>query len=452
MKQFIVAFVLLAVVASSSFAQKSPTLQAGTDYFDITSDVVRQHTRELQEAQQGIVATDNGEQIVFAQSDGVWVQFYDGTGRRKIVGRGAGYSSFMYPAWSLDGKYIAFTAIQTDPRVADLIVANADGSNAHSILSLNAGYYNSFISSISWHWANQYIMFSYWYNDTYSNIVMVVCTINMNGTDFVVGPGPDRNACSYEPVNSSNRYAFASGGVPGYFNSEIWVSNLNGTGASRWLLHPGVINGFTHVAWVNSSAVYAVIKDWSKYPGKEVLLRVTPTSFTELIYSDLNAHLYCPTPSADRTKFYMSEMTASGSTMWLSTLSGGTVVTNVQKGAGWYPNWRQAIPATDVPGDAPGAVPVSFALEPNYPNPFNAITVIRYQLPALSGVEGAVFSDVRLVVYDLLGRQVSVLVNERKGPGRYEVRFDGSGLSSGVYFYRLTAGQYVECREMVMMK
>jgi hypothetical protein len=80
-----------------------------------------------------------------------------------------------------------------------------------------------------------------------------------------------------------------------------------------------------------------------------------------------------------------------------------------------------------------------YALEQNYPNPFNPTTVVSYQLPALSEVEGSALSDVRLSVYDLLGREVAVLVNERKAPGRYEVRFDASGLSSGVYLCRMTA-------------
>jgi photosystem II stability/assembly factor-like uncharacterized protein len=74
--------------------------------------------------------------------------------------------------------------------------------------------------------------------------------------------------------------------------------------------------------------------------------------------------------------------------------------------------------------------PVGFNLDQNYPNPFNPTTVISYQLP--------VVSNVRLGVYDLLGREVAVLVNERKAPGSYEVKFDGAGLASGVYFYRLS--------------
>jgi hypothetical protein len=81
---------------------------------------------------------------------------------------------------------------------------------------------------------------------------------------------------------------------------------------------------------------------------------------------------------------------------------------------------------------APGPVlPGSFMLYNNYPNPFNPSTTIRYELPKSSMV--------RLSVYDILGREVSVLVNEKKNAGSYEVRFDATGWSSGVYFYRLQA-------------
>ncbi len=80
----------------------------------------------------------------------------------------------------------------------------------------------------------------------------------------------------------------------------------------------------------------------------------------------------------------------------------------------------------------------------NYPNPFNPKTGIRYQV---SGV-----SDVKLVVYDMLGREVAVLVNERKADGSYEAAFDGNGLASGVYLYRLTVGSYVATRRMVLIR
>ncbi len=89
-------------------------------------------------------------------------------------------------------------------------------------------------------------------------------------------------------------------------------------------------------------------------------------------------------------------------------------------------------------------LPSGFLLEQNYPNPFNPSTIVRYQLPKSALVN--------MTVYDILGRRVSVLVNERKNAGVHEVRFDATGLSSSVYFYRLTAGSYVETRKLVLMK
>jgi hypothetical protein len=85
-----------------------------------------------------------------------------------------------------------------------------------------------------------------------------------------------------------------------------------------------------------------------------------------------------------------------------------------------------------------------FRLHQNYPNPFNPTTVVSYQIP--------VASEVKLVVYDLLGREVSMLVSERKLPGRYEVLFDATALASGVYLYRLTAGVLVQTRRMVLVR
>ncbi len=90
------------------------------------------------------------------------------------------------------------------------------------------------------------------------------------------------------------------------------------------------------------------------------------------------------------------------------------------------------------------STPVAFALSANYPNPFNPTTIISYQLP--------VASPVKLAVYDLIGREVAVLVNEQKAPGMYEVRFDGSLLSSGMYFYRLQEGNNVATKTMMLLK
>lgn len=89
-------------------------------------------------------------------------------------------------------------------------------------------------------------------------------------------------------------------------------------------------------------------------------------------------------------------------------------------------------------------LPLRFGLEQNYPNPFNPRTSIGYQLASAGKVS--------LRVYDVLGREVATLVNEAQGAGRHAVEFDGSRLPSGVYFYRMTAGQFTEVKKLMMIK
>ncbi|NBC05143.1 MAG: T9SS type A sorting domain-containing protein, partial [Bacteroidetes bacterium] len=86
----------------------------------------------------------------------------------------------------------------------------------------------------------------------------------------------------------------------------------------------------------------------------------------------------------------------------------------------------------------------NFTLAQNYPNPFNPTTQISYQLP--------VSSEVRLEVYDMLGRNVATLVNEQVSAGRHTVNFDAGNLSSGVYLYRLQAGSQIMTRKLTILK
>ncbi len=85
-----------------------------------------------------------------------------------------------------------------------------------------------------------------------------------------------------------------------------------------------------------------------------------------------------------------------------------------------------------------------FQLDQNYPNPFNPSTVINYSLPH-SG-------NVKLTVYDILGSKVATIVNEYKPSGSYSVRFNGSNLASGIYLYRLEAGNYSASKKFILMK
>ena len=90
------------------------------------------------------------------------------------------------------------------------------------------------------------------------------------------------------------------------------------------------------------------------------------------------------------------------------------------------------------------ATPTEYKLEQNFPNPFNPATVIRYQLPAKTLAT--------LKIFDVLGKEVAVLVNEENEAGFHQVEFNGSGLASGVYLYILQAGSFVQTKKFILLK
>lgn len=96
-------------------------------------------------------------------------------------------------------------------------------------------------------------------------------------------------------------------------------------------------------------------------------------------------------------------------------------------------------------------VPGDFRLEQNYPNPFNPSTTIQYTLAGTGG-QGLGASPVRLVVYDELGQEVAKLVDARQTAGTYTVHWDSGGHASGVYFYRLVAGNNAATKSMLLLR
>jgi hypothetical protein len=97
-------------------------------------------------------------------------------------------------------------------------------------------------------------------------------------------------------------------------------------------------------------------------------------------------------------------------------------------------------------------LPEIFVLEQNYPNPFNPSTKIKYSVPAVTANEVKQSQFVVLSVYDILGNEVTKLVNEEKLAGSYEVEFNASTFTSGVYFYQLKAGSLLETKKMSLLK
>lgn len=88
--------------------------------------------------------------------------------------------------------------------------------------------------------------------------------------------------------------------------------------------------------------------------------------------------------------------------------------------------------------------PAEFRLEQNFPNPFNSVTAIQYSIPQRS--------NVALKTYDILGSEITTLVNEEKDQGIYTVNFDANNLASGLYLYRIQAGSFIDTRKMILLK
>lgn len=90
------------------------------------------------------------------------------------------------------------------------------------------------------------------------------------------------------------------------------------------------------------------------------------------------------------------------------------------------------------------ALPKEFILHQNYPNPFNPSTSINYELP--------ITGDVNLKIFDMTGKEIATLVNERQNAGNYTVQFNGNNFASGVYFYRIKAGEISHVKKMILIK
>ncbi len=112
-----------------------------------------------------------------------------------------------------------------------------------------------------------------------------------------------------------------------------------------------------------------------------------------------------------------------------------------------YPLWYDSLEVAvwiNALDDVKSVVPDVYALQQNHPNPFNPVTKINYQLP--------IISEVDLSIYNLLGQKIASLVNERQQAGFHQVEWDATGFSSGIYYYRLEAGKFIQTRKMIYLK
>ena len=114
----------------------------------------------------------------------------------------------------------------------------------------------------------------------------------------------------------------------------------------------------------------------------------------------------------------------------------GLIVKSKNNGLTWVDNKEEIITS-------------KYNLYQNYPNPFNPSTTIKYEIPGQARNDNI---NVTLKIYDILGREIATIVNEKQKPGNYEITWDGSDQTSGVYFYKLNAGNYLEDKKDVIDK
>ncbi|MFA7201465.1 MAG: T9SS type A sorting domain-containing protein [Candidatus Paceibacterota bacterium] len=268
------------------------------------------------------------------------------------------------------------------------------------------------------------------------------------------------NGSTWKSLPSQNSFSKSLGlGIAIHPNKTIYIGTYQGlyksTDGESWsYCEPGTVyatairsNGLIY--FTTSNEIRTTMDNGTTLG----IVPITQTPFvTTKIFKDQQENLFAET--SDYTSSYLYKNT-NGTTTWnlLGELSGVNTHAYVKQiqmnsfGDIFYVDngsvFKINQTVTDVAKDS-YSQPTEFHLFQNYPNPFNPVTNITY---ALTHTE-----VVHLSVYDLLGNEVVVLVNEIKQPGTYVVRFDGSNLSSGVYFYSLQMNNYTKTKKFLLIK
>ncbi len=211
-------------------------------------------------------------------------------------------------------------------------------------------------------------------------------------------------------------------------NGFGYATSPDGTSWSSPWLFPVQSSGFlvSMIGKVDRQGVLHIVFYWMsaivRYPTRLYYWNAREQTITQLFNSDMATNPSLEIDSSNLLHVAWTDSLGSGVGIYYSQIQART----------------SSAPKSSV------EKPNTFELFQNYPNPFNPSTVISYQVP--------VSSAVRLKVYDVLGREVATLVNQRQEAGRYEVRFNAAGLASGVYLYQLSAAGLTQTRKMMVAK
>ncbi len=302
-----------------------------------------------------------------------------------------------------------------------------------------------------------------WINFNSPGIIVSLYFLNTD-TGFGVGSG------AFKTVNGGlNWISVSTDSFPDYsvkfVNANIGFYDTRGikktsNGGDNWQYLPTGVNGqFVSLSFVNENIGFALIK--TSFVNNLIIKTIDGGNNWNTVYNGtyLNSIFFTNNDTGyavggDQNIYNKIIKTSNSGLNWFELNTGSNYQSNsvffINDNTGYTCGQDGIILKTTSGGEPIGIKPVSnsipskFILFQNFPNPFNPKTVIKYNLP--------ISCFVRLMVYDILGRKVSELVNETQTEGIYKIKWDASNYASGVYFYRIEARDFVAVKKMVLIK
>lgn len=369
----------------------------------------------------------------------VWICGYTGVVKKTTNG-GTTWTSTTSPAaedlyniWAVDAN-VALTT--SSPAATKVYRTSNGGANWTLVFTQNAGFIDAiWMTSAS----NGFMMgdpvggrWSLWrttnggvnWDSTGLFVPQVASEAGWNNSLYISGNtiyfGTNANRIYY---STNNGASWSSQTTPAANQYAIWFNNAS-VGLSGGAGMYSTVNGGT--TWSNLTA-----------PGTGNISGITGIGTTwyfvrqaNLIHKSTNNGTTWTTDYTATVgdQYLHIAMSRTGTRMWATKSNGG-----ISKSEG-------AVGIAPISNE----IPSTFGLEQNYPNPFNPSTTFKFNVPSASNVS--------LKIYDMLGNEITTLVNENLQSGVYEVKFDASTLSSGVYFYSLNAGSFSATKKMMLVK
>jgi photosystem II stability/assembly factor-like uncharacterized protein len=253
----------------------------------------------------------------------------------------------------------------------------------------------------------------------------------------------------------------------GYYCGEQYIFKTTDSGNNWNLIFYDASQSISGIFFINSFVGYAIGNGTLKTINggiNWVILNVDELPRTCVRFSDIDHGAVTLFSDGDEitnieeiNSWGAIDLTTNGGNNWIrQTLSSSrlTSVFFINKDTGWVCGYNGIIYKTTtggITGILPklSYIPEKFSLSQNYPNPFNPTTKIKFDISSEGKSQKA---KVKLVIYNILGKEIQTLVNEQLQPGTYEVTFDGSNLPSGVYFYQLSARNYTDTKKLILLK